>query len=229
MIASNPNPRCNMDKNFDKDFMLGLPWTAGGRHRAWLDSIGKKSGDPGRGGRGGGGFNASDWLGLVLVVVFLGWYFSPNRARQPAETSTPSVTPRAVAPERPPVSASVPFDAGPRSKTDDGARTPIDSTPAESAGQPRTARDAPAALVLRAKHKHRMRDCEGALTLFPDRIQFDSDEPKDRFTFLIEEVMLDDDGIKDRSGKPWHFVIEGRDVEETLLQWKAGRLPFDEP
>jgi hypothetical protein len=75
-----------------------------------------------------------------------------------------------------------------------------------------------------AKHKHRLRDCEGVLTFTAKTVRFQSEEPDDSFVYSIDQVELDNDGVKDRSGKAWHFTAEGRDMEDVFKRWKSGAL-----
>jgi hypothetical protein len=84
----------------------------------------------------------------------------------------------------------------------------------------------PGAVLARfsAKHKHRLRDCEGILTFTAKTIRFQSEEPDDSFAYSIDQVELDNDGVKDRLGKAWHFTVEGRDMEDVFKRWKAGAL-----
>jgi hypothetical protein len=88
------------------------------------------------------------------------------------------------------------------------------------------AESGPGAVLARfsAKHKHRLRDCEGILTLTAKTIRFQSQEPDDSFVYSIDQVELDSDGVKDRLGKAWHFTAEGRDMEDVFKRWKAGAL-----
>ena len=75
-----------------------------------------------------------------------------------------------------------------------------------------------------AKHKHRLRDCEGILTFTAKTIRFQSKQPDDSFVYSIDELELDNDGVKDRRGKAWHFAVEDRDMEDVFKRWKAGVL-----
>lgn len=75
-----------------------------------------------------------------------------------------------------------------------------------------------------AKHKHRFRDCEGVLTFTAKTIRFQSEQPDDSFVYSIDQVELDNDGVKDRLGKAWHFTVEGRDMKDVFKRWKAGVL-----
>jgi hypothetical protein len=59
-----------------------------------------------------------------------------------------------------------------------------------------------------------------------EAIQFQTDHPEDSFMFAIDDVELDDDGVKDPSGKAWHFSVDARDMKDTFRQWKAGRRLF---
>ena len=75
-----------------------------------------------------------------------------------------------------------------------------------------------------AKHKHRFRDCEGVLTFTAKTIRFQSEQPDDSFVYSIDQVELDNDGVKDPIGKAWHFTVEGRDMQDVFKRWKAGVL-----
>ena len=82
--------------------------------------------------------------------------------------------------------------------------------------------DKPQVLTYAARHRHILGSCSGELKLTPVDIEFFSD--KHSFKFGMGEVELDKDGIRDRSGKEWHFSITDQNVEELLRSWKSGRL-----
>jgi hypothetical protein len=120
--------------------------------------------------------------------------------------------------------------------TSSGEPPPVQAVP-ESAVAPKPAPEpkptvkpaseaGPGAVLARfsAKHKHRLRDCEGILTLTAKTIRFQSQEPEDSFAYSIDQVELDSDGVKDHLGKAWHFTAEGRDMEDVFKRWKAGAL-----
>jgi len=75
-----------------------------------------------------------------------------------------------------------------------------------------------------AKHKHRFQDCEGVLTFTVNTIRFQTNHPDDSFVYSLGQVELDNDGVKDRFGKAWHFTAQGRDMEDVFKRWKAGAL-----
>ena len=77
-------------------------------------------------------------------------------------------------------------------------------------------------LTFRAQHKHTLGGCEGTLTFFPDEIRFESNSHS--FSSHRDQVTLHKDGIKDSTGKRWHFNIDGQSVSSLFLQWKNGTL-----
>jgi len=76
--------------------------------------------------------------------------------------------------------------------------------------------------VHAAKHKHRLGNCSGELTLTPDSIEFSSHEHY--FKHAIDSVQVDGNGIRDRNGKIWRFDISGEATAEQLRLWKTGQL-----
>jgi hypothetical protein len=137
--------------------------------------------------------------GVLLAIGFIAWLAWP---KQDGKT-TGEVTPPAVAvPPPEPTVAEPPVKAKPAAKP----RPPI------------------VLATFSAKHKHRFQDCEGVLTFTANTIRYQTDHPEDSFMYSIKQVELDDDGVKDRSGKAWHFTAEGRDMEDIFKRWKTGVL-----
>jgi hypothetical protein len=223
--------------NWHFDFLNETPGTPGGEARAHINPRKKRGGG---GGGNGGGIDPSDLVGLLIVLVAVGWYFSPDRvarriSRQPSTVQEPTVPSAPDATIGAPVkgvgeAASLDVDAGspPTSEPSPTGQNTFAGSTAPAFGGAKTqsppGSNGPAPLVVFARHKHRMGDCEGTLTFAIDTIQFESDEPKDSFIFSTRDVALDDDGMRDPYGKAWHFVVAGRDMEETFRHWKAGRL-----
>jgi len=77
-------------------------------------------------------------------------------------------------------------------------------------------------MVYRARHWHDIGSCDGELQLTPQSIQFSSESHT--FNFDIRDVQLDGDGIKDASGKAWHFSIDGMRIELLLGKWMRGEI-----
>jgi hypothetical protein len=85
----------------------------------------------------------------------------------------------------------------------------------------------PEVIHLKAKHMHSMGSCEGTITLSVSWFEFMSSQHSIRVDRA--ETKLDGSGVRDRSGKKWHFRIAGRSDDETrtaLSEWvSSGRLP----
>jgi len=68
------------------------------------------------------------------------------------------------------------------------------------------------------KHKHKLGACSGTLTITPDSMTFSSSEHP--VTLMRSEVTVDQDNIRDRSGRTWHFASPGIDLVNILSLWK---------
>lgn len=197
-----------------KDFVNRTRGTPVGEWGRMLDRMGTPP-PPEKPGRG----YPEIWK-VLGIGIFLAWLMWPSQGP----------TTRTAPPERRP--PTQPPSAQPRQP--EGGKTAARSNqvtpaPLESQGAPTVLPLAPPAPLLRpvvfsATHKHRMRDCEGILTLSAEAIRFQTDHPEDSFVYGIDQVELHEDGVKDSHGKAWHFKVEGRDVRDMLRLWKAGAL-----
>ena len=94
------------------------------------------------------------------------------------------------------------------------AESPSSVLPPDGVAEPDVSR------TLTVKHKHFFGGCDGTLKLSPSAITFDARDGKDSFTRPIDQVELDGDGVRDRSGKSWHFKSDNGDVRQILATWK---------
>jgi len=172
---------------------------------------------------------------VLGIVIFLFWLMSPSQgpARRNPPTEGPWPQPLVDRQSQPAGAPPLPSSASPeltRHLPAGPAPTtlPISSDGRTSAAASNQVAPIPALplkpVVFSAKHKHRMRDCDGILTLSAETIRFDTDHSEDSFVYPIEQVQLDEDGVKDPNGRAWHFRVEGRDMRDTFRLWKTGEL-----
>ncbi len=147
---------------------------------------------------GGGRF----WIVLPIGIV-VAWLAWPTQTWNKGGVVDITMPLNAALEAPSPVPASPPVRPAPASRLADGVRL----------------------AVFPAKHKHRLRDCEGVLTFSVSAVRFRTNQPDDSFVYAIDQVELDNDGVKDGSGKSWHFAVDGRDMKDTFRRWKAGTLP----
>jgi hypothetical protein len=140
---------------------------------------------------------------------------SRSKGAKPPATATPSKDPVLVAPD---LVTSTPPAATPP------AVQPVPEVPPPPTAHARTPTDGPSQVQPRsfdARHKHRFGSCVGELILSPDRIEFIAVQHS--FKCDRARVEIDGDGVRDCSGKSWHFVIEGEDAGRLLRRWKSGK------
>ena len=149
------------------------------------------------------------WLlavGAVIVAGLLGHLLNQQRiARRAADIER---TQGESAPAPAPAPETRPSDTR---RKDEGAKV-----------KPPTA---PARVVYKVTHKHRLRDCHGTLTFTRHGLRFDSDEPQDSFDVRRDDVTIDRDEVRIRD-KSWRFEFTGDvRVERLFSDWKAGTMP----
>ena len=151
---------------------------------------------------------AEGWLIVVGVLILLG-LLGHLINQQQASSRTPGID----AGERPPLES--PPTTAPEAP-------PSDATRRNDVGN---VTPAPQRVAYMVTHKHRLRDCHGTLTFTRKELRFDSDEAEDSFVVGLDEVSLQDDGLRVRN-KLWRFEFnDGLRVEELLKDWKPGALP----
>lgn len=173
------------------------------------------SGLPWTTGAGGSGSESGArsrlWLVLPILMIIVGlmWFARPAPDANSRGVTTPGTTAAGGdAVQGPP-------SPGPSTEKSDKVKPAPASKPAGDA----------LLAVFSARHKHRIRDCKGLLTFSMSSVRFQTDHPDDSFVYSIDQVELNNDGVKDRFGKSWHFAVDGRDMGDVFARWKAGVLP----